>query len=350
MKSSYKSGDMLNFVTNYDIYFIKNNVEDREYSINDSMWWSTHDEKQKKWFIENFESLLTLKNGEFCLKSSELKDVIFPNVTFQLHLYPCKNSIYVKTKIFLYLYMKSSYKSGDMLNFVTNYDIYFIKNNVEDREYGINDRSFDKNIVKNILQSDDSLIIGCDIKLIQHQDPIFRDEIPIDFYMEMECVDRKYISHISDMYERGDLSDYKIICEDREFLVHKFILASQSPVFMDIFKSSPGKKEIEDVIKIADSKQEFVEKMIEYIYCGNLGKDLSVDESIGLLHLAHKYDIESLKLLCERELVDKLNNENVHMLAEISEKYQALNLKKVLFEEYVFNILIICYMSNFLQI
>uniref|UniRef100_A0A0N5BQ02 BTB domain-containing protein n=1 Tax=Strongyloides papillosus TaxID=174720 RepID=A0A0N5BQ02_STREA len=149
------------------------------------------------------------------------------------------------------------------------------------------------------------------------------------------------------MYERGDLSDYKIICEDREFLVHKFILASQSPVFMDIFKSSSGKKEIEDVIKIVDSKQEFVEKMIEYIYCGNLGKDLSVDESIGLLHLAHKYDIESLKLLCERELVDKLNNENVHMLAEISEKYQALNLKKVLFEEYVFNILIICYMSNF---
>uniref|UniRef100_A0A0N5BQ03 MATH domain-containing protein n=1 Tax=Strongyloides papillosus TaxID=174720 RepID=A0A0N5BQ03_STREA len=152
-----------------------------------------------EWKIENFESLLTLKNGEFCLKSSELKDIIFPNVTFQLHLYPCKNSIYVKTKIFLYLYMKSSYKSGDMLNFVTNYDIYFIKNNVEDREYSINDSmwwsthdekqkkwfvgSFDKNIVKNILQSDDSLIIGCDIKLIQHQDPIFRDEIPIDFYI-----------------------------------------------------------------------------------------------------------------------------------------------------------------------
>ncbi|XP_043464509.1 speckle-type POZ protein-like [Leptopilina heterotoma] len=120
-------------------------------------------------------------------------------------------------------------------------------------------------------------------------------------------IPKNIISKLLSLYEERKLTDFKIICEDQEFCVHKTILVCHSDVFQAMFEN-PMKESRENVLVISDFKPKIVETMIRYLYTEKMSADLSEDNLKQLLLIANKYNVESLKKNCLSEMCKLVND------------------------------------------
>ena len=81
---------------------------------------------------------------------------------------------------------------------------------------------------------------------------------------------------------QDNLSDLKIVCEDREFPVHKCILSVRSDVFKAMFSSFN-----EDKLKIEDTNAKTMETFLRFLYTDSFNCCKNID--CKLLILAAKY-------------------------------------------------------------
>ena len=56
--------------------------------------------------------------------------------------------------------------------------------------------------------------------------------------------------------------DFSIKIEDREFKVHKFLLAARSPTLAEMIKNNPDA----DELQLVDISVEIFEKILKYLY------------------------------------------------------------------------------------
>ena len=100
-----------------------------------------------------------------------------------------------------------------------------------------------------------------------------------------------------------ELSDVTVICGGTKFECHTAFLASRSPVFKAMF-SNDTKEKITNEVHIDDIKSEVMAEMLLYIYTGKTFK-LARDKMIArnLLIAADKYQLDSLKELCENRIL-----------------------------------------------
>ena len=86
------------------------------------------------------------------------------------------------------------------------------------------------------------------------------------------------------------------VCGEREFPVHRFMLASQSPVFKAAFAHEETEEAKTGRMEIKDVDPETLEVLIKYIYTDTVeGKDWT----IGLLSAADKYNLTALFKTCD---------------------------------------------------
>jgi len=86
-------------------------------------------------------------------------------------------------------------------------------------------------------------------------------------------------------------TDFKIVAEGKNFPVHKFMLATRSPVFAAHFKE----ENMEDTYAIGSVDAASVQQFIKFIYTGELEGSVMSQQ---LLHLAETYKIKTLEDLC----------------------------------------------------
>ncbi|EME43757.1 hypothetical protein DOTSEDRAFT_71563 [Dothistroma septosporum NZE10] len=112
--------------------------------------------------------------------------------------------------------------------------------------------------------------------------------------------EQAFLSAIAQLAQRADLSDFTIICKDKEWHVHRVILASHSSVLNRACSGEfmEGRKKKYDLSEY-DVGQ--VEALIEYMYTleYQISDDVSSLEElclhINMCILADKYDIPCLK-------------------------------------------------------
>lgn len=104
-----------------------------------------------------------------------------------------------------------------------------------------------------------------------------------------------------DLFRTGKFSDLKIKVANREFHVHRCVLASVSEVFERMF-SSDMLETRSNTLEINDISDDICEEMLRFIYCRDI-KDLE-SNALDLLYAADKYAIEDLKLLCIQALIE----------------------------------------------
>ena len=83
--------------------------------------------------------------------------------------------------------------------------------------------------------------------------------------------------------------------------IHSFWLSVQSPYFRALLHSS-GMKETSDEqvhLKILESEEKAHLHLLEAMYDGNILSDKTVDELLGILELADKYDVKFVFKLCK---------------------------------------------------
>lgn len=302
---------------------------------------------RQEWTISNFASALKLSMPGLCFRSAMFKDPGVPDACWQLCLYPGGKRPENANNVSLFLKMSATSPVKE-LNLKAEYKFFFIK---DDGVYGFSNvnvgdfhakppkgghswglRNIPRSKVESCIRSDTSLLVVCEIELMPDQGRIYCKEMSNNFTRDMIPVDKKYIHRFSDMYESTDLSDCMVVCEDREFLAHKFMLASQSSVFRAMFKHKNTKESMDSRIVIVDSTASAVSKMVGYIYTAELPGELEIEDAARLVQLAEKYDMDQLKALCEEKLIKQLSKFNVCTLLQFADTYNADLLQQACIE------------------
>lgn len=95
--------------------------------------------------------------------------------------------------------------------------------------------------------------------------------------------------------------------EDREFNVHKMVLAARSPVFAPMFKHDLAEKK-DNVVNIPDCTAEAFEVFLHYLYCGS-NENMSTSNVYNVYYAADKYQVDDLKEVCVKFMKKNLSLE-----------------------------------------
>lgn len=137
---------------------------------------------------------------------------------------------------------------------------------------------------------------------------------------------RSTLHCLSRMLDEAIHADLTIVTADGTLRAHKAILSASSPVFQSMFHHNLKEKE-SSTIHIEDMSLESCTALRSYLY----GAIKQVDfrkHCLALLGAANKYDIGGLKDLCEENLLEDINSDNVLEMLNEAWLYQLHKLKK----------------------
>ncbi|KAL0419900.1 UNVERIFIED_CONTAM: arm repeat protein interacting with a [Sesamum radiatum] len=120
------------------------------------------------------------------------------------------------------------------------------------------------------------------------------------------------------------LSDVTFLVEGKRFYAHRICLLASSDAFRAMFDGGYREKDAKD-IEIPNIRWDIFELMIRYIYTGSVDVNLYVAQD--LLRAADQYLLEGLKRLCEYAIAQDISVENVSLMFELSEAFNALSLR-----------------------
>uniref|UniRef100_F6HQ83 BTB domain-containing protein n=1 Tax=Vitis vinifera TaxID=29760 RepID=F6HQ83_VITVI len=121
------------------------------------------------------------------------------------------------------------------------------------------------------------------------------------------------------------LSDVTFLVEGRKrFYAHRICLLASSDAFRAMFDGGYREKDAQD-IEIPNIRWDVFELMMRYIYTGSV--DVNLDIAQDLLRAADQYLLEGLKRLCEYAIAQDISVENVSLMYELSEAFNAMTLR-----------------------
>lgn len=120
------------------------------------------------------------------------------------------------------------------------------------------------------------------------------------------------------------LSDVTFVVEGRRFYAHRICLLASSDAFRAMFDGGYREKDAKD-IEIPNIQWNVFELMMRYIYTGSV--NVNLDIAHDLLKAADQYLLEGLKRLCEYAIAQDISIDNVMLMYELSEAYNAMSLR-----------------------
>ena len=120
-----------------------------------------------------------------------------------------------------------------------------------------------------------------------------------------------FIQNVSQFYNQEALHDIVLKVGDQNFYGHKFVLAKSSDVFRTMLYERGGSKEATDEIELSESVecQAVFDNFLRYLYTAEVS--ISTQSAVGILCLADKYNVVSLKELCIQYMVENVRSPNV---------------------------------------
>ncbi|KAL7011672.1 hypothetical protein ACKWTF_014386 [Chironomus riparius] len=134
---------------------------------------------------------------------------------------------------------------------------------------------------------------------------------------------------IKTFLQNQNFKDFRIQIDDREFQVHKFILAARSSTLAEFMTQNPNA----DFLILEDISVNIFETILMYIYTDELPGD---DKCINYNHLyaaASRLDILELKKFAASKVMDKINQQNAVEVLMLSNKHKHYEMKQKAFEE-----------------
>lgn len=121
------------------------------------------------------------------------------------------------------------------------------------------------------------------------------------------------------------LSDVTFLIEGKRFYAHRICLLASSDAFRAMFDGGYRERDAKDV-EIPNIRWDVFELMMRFIYTGSVA--VNVDIAQDLLRAADQYLLEGLKRLCESAISKDISVENVSLMYELSEAYNAATLRE----------------------
>lgn len=141
------------------------------------------------------------------------------------------------------------------------------------------------------------------------------------------------LTDLANLVGQEKFSDIVFIVEDKRVYAHKFILQIRSEHFRAMFSSGMRESQAEE-IEIKDCTYSIFIDMLKFIYTDNV--ELTDKNCVPLLELANYYKLDRLKAMCEYQLHQDVDVNNVAHLLGIADRFAALQLKRFC-EEFIFS-------------
>ncbi|XP_065209091.1 speckle-type POZ protein-like [Planococcus citri] len=141
----------------------------------------------------------------------------------------------------------------------------------------------------------------------------------------IEILESSLPKDLGRLYIDGRFKDLKISVKQKNYLVHKAILAIRSSVFNAMLGNDMQESNKNHIV-INDIEEEIFEEMLHYIYTGTTK---NLDElAFELLPVADKYHLKELRIMCENVLLKKLSTDNAVKILILADMHHAEELKK----------------------
>ena len=113
-----------------------------------------------------------------------------------------------------------------------------------------------------------------------------------------------FIHNVSQFFNQEALSDVKLKVGGDVFFAHKFVLAKSSDVFRTMLYESRWSQENMEEIELSETQecQTVFEKFLRFLYTAEV--TITVETAVGILCLADKYNVTSLKHLTTIYMVE----------------------------------------------
>lgn len=126
------------------------------------------------------------------------------------------------------------------------------------------------------------------------------------------------------LYTNEELCDTVLRVNEREFKVHRIILAARSSVFAAMFKHETSEKQT-GIVKITDCDSDSFQEFLEFLYSGQL-ENVSFRSALQLYKTADKYNVQELKRFCVEHMEHNLKVENICDVFALAEEYDESEL------------------------
>lgn len=137
------------------------------------------------------------------------------------------------------------------------------------------------------------------------------------------------IQGIKDLWMSRRLSDFTIKVGSNEFRVHKFVLAIHSPKFASMLEEDNDENEVNEMA-MKDVNLEAVEDFFRYLYTGEMSIHSDVLE---IFAIAAKLGVTTLRNICEKKILDQLQESNAYKIFMLGHAFKSEVLKKAAFEK-----------------
>lgn len=113
-----------------------------------------------------------------------------------------------------------------------------------------------------------------------------------------------FIHNVSQFFNQEALSDVKLKVGDDVFFAHKFVLAKSSDVFRTMLYERRWSQENMEEIELSETPecQPVFESFLRFLYTAEVA--VTGETAVGILCLADKYNVTSLKQLCMNYMVE----------------------------------------------
>ncbi|WVZ59736.1 hypothetical protein U9M48_009840, partial [Paspalum notatum var. saurae] len=183
---------------------------------------------------------------------------------------------------------------------------------------------------------DDSFAIRCDVVVINE----FRaKEVPeVTIQPSVSVPPSDLHQHLGNILQTEKGADVVFDVAGQTFAAHRCVLAARSPVFSAELFGMMKESDTGGVVRIEDMEAPVFKALLYFIYTDLFPKatkqDGDLDEDVLSQHLlvaADRYNLERLKLLCEKKLCDYIDVDTVATILALAEQHCCHGLTKVCF-------------------
>ncbi|GFN82280.1 BTB/POZ domain-containing protein 17-like isoform x2 [Plakobranchus ocellatus] len=152
-----------------------------------------------------------------------------------------------------------------------------------------------------------------------------------------------FIQNVGQFYNMQDMSDVILKIGEEKYYGHKFVLAKSSEVFRTMLYSQswtqrtsasgdpgdpalPGLPEIE--LEETEECQKYFDTFLKFLYTAEVS--ISVESAVGILCLADKYSVTSLKSLCTQYMVEHTRSPLVQNALQWYSWSKALHMEELI--------------------